>query len=252
MHYVRTGPRGGDPVILLHPVGLDLTYWGAQVEALCDDHDVIACDLPGHGRTPGSPEDWTLDNAASFIPMLLESVGAEGAHVVGLSVGGMIAQATAIMRPDVVRSLVLIDTAASFTDDARDGMRKRALAARDEGMAAVLQSTIERWFTSNTISRRPDLVDRVERTLLADDPRIHGALWDMIRRIDLVSQLHRIACRTLILVGEHDPSSPVTAACELHEHIVDSGLHIIEDAAHLAPLEQPLAVNTYLRTFLKG
>ncbi len=60
VNLVRTGPRGRAPVILVHPVGLDLTYWSAQIEALCEDHDVVAFDLPGHGRTPGAPADWTL------------------------------------------------------------------------------------------------------------------------------------------------------------------------------------------------
>lgn len=57
INLVRTGPRGGAPVILIHPAGLDLSYWDRQIEALRDQHDVVAFDLPGHGRTPGTPAD---------------------------------------------------------------------------------------------------------------------------------------------------------------------------------------------------
>ncbi len=60
---VGTGPRGAAPVVLVHPVGLDLTYWGKQIEALSGEHDVVAYDLPGHGRSLGSPANWTLDKA---------------------------------------------------------------------------------------------------------------------------------------------------------------------------------------------
>ncbi len=250
VNLVRTGPRGRAPVILLHPVGLDLTYWSAQIEALCDDHDVVAFDLPGHGRTPGDPADWTLDGAAALLGSVVGSLGAGPGHVVGLSVGGMIAQALALDRPDLVASLTLIDTAAAFPDVARAGMRARAATARASGMAAVLPSTLERWFTAGTMARRPDLIDRVTKTLLSDDPEIHAAMWDMISGLDLVPRLRSVSCPTLILVGEHDPSSPPAAARQLCDGIPGARMHVIPDASHMAPLERPDAVNAHLIPFL--
>ena len=248
---VRTGPRGALPVVLVHPVGLDLTYWGAQIDVLCDEHDVTAYDMPGHGRTPGSPADWTLEQASGVLADLVRSLGAGGAHLVGLSVGGMISQATALAEPGLVRSLTLIDTAAAFAEEGRAGMRTRARMAREGGMAAVLPSTLERWFTDATVARRPDLIERVSRTLLADDPLVHGAMWDMISALDLVDQLHRITCPTLILVGEHDPSSPVSAARTLHERIAGSEMHVVLEASHMSPLERPDVVNGHLSAFLR-
>ncbi len=247
---VRTGPRGGTPVVLVHPVGLDLTYWSLQIEALCDRFDVVAFDLPGHGRTPGEAADWTLDQAAAVLGQVVGSTNAERAHVVGLSVGGMIAQAFAIREPQRVRSLCLIDTAAAFAPEARAAMRARAEAARNGGMQAVLQSTIERWFTPANAARRPDLVERVTTTLLADDPSVHGAMWDMISRLDLVAELGRIACPTLVLVGEFDPSSPPAAARVLQANIRGAELHVIAGASHMAPLEKPEEINARLVDFL--
>ena len=248
VNLVRTGPRGGRPVVLVHPVGLDLTYWAAQIEALCDAHDVVAYDLPGHGRTPGHSADWTLDRASDLLAGIVASLDAGPAQVVGLSVGGMIAQALALKAPALVASLTLVDTAAAFSDEARTGMRARAATARRDGMAGVLRSTLERWFTAETVARRPDLVDRVPKTLLADDPEIH--LWDMISDLDLVERLDRVSCPTLILVGEHDPSSPPVAARVLRDGIPDARLHVIPGASHMAPLERPGAVNTHLLPFL--
>ena len=247
---IRTGPRGAPPVVLIHPVGLDLSYWGAQVEALCDDHDVVVYDLPGHGRTPGTPQDWTLDRAAAVLHQVVRATGAETAHVVGLSVGGMIAQALALAEPTRLCSLTLIDTAAAFTDEARDGMRARADTARMGGMAAVIQSTIARWFTPATVRRRPDIIDRVTKTLLADDPAIHAAMWEMIASLDLVAQLPRIACPTLIMVGELDPSSPPSSAEILQAGIAQSEMMVIPGVSHMAPLEAPRAVNERLAAFL--
>lgn len=138
INLVRTGPRGGTPVVLIHPVELDLTYWDRQIEALCNDYDVVAFDLPGHGQTLGSSNDWTLDKAAALLGEVIRATGAGKAHLVGLSVGGMIAQALTLNQPDLVRSLSLIDTAAAFPEEGRAGMRDRAKTARDGGMQSVL------------------------------------------------------------------------------------------------------------------
>ena len=251
INVVRTGPRGEPPVVLVHPVGLDLTYWGAQIEALCDTHDVVAFDLPGHGSSPGTPDDWALDKAAAVLAKVIGSTGSERANVVGLSVGGMIAQALTLSRPELVGSLTLIDTAATFPEAGRAGMRERARMARERGMHAVLPSTLQRWFTRETVARRPDLIDRVSKTLLADDPLVHAAMWDMISALDLVSQLHQISCPTLILVGEHDPSSPPAAAQVLADGIAGAEMHVIPHASHMAPLEKPDAINGYLSAFLQ-
>ena len=250
INLVRTGPRGGAPVILVHPVGLDLGYWDRQFEALRGTHDVAAFDLPGHGRTPGSPADWTLDKAALCLGQVIRRLAAGPADLVGLSVGGMIAQAVALAQPDQVRSLTLIDTAAAFAEPGRIAMRDRANAARRAGMAAVLQTTIKRWFTAETERDRPHLIDRVSKTLLADDPLVHAAMWDMIAELDLVSELHRIACPTLILVGEFDPSSPPAAAHVLEQNIAGAEMHVIPAASHMAPVENPDVINAHLVRFL--
>ena len=76
-------------------------------------------------------------------------------------------------------------------------------------------------------------------------------MWDMISALDLVSQLHRISCPTLILVGEHDPSSPPAAAKVLADNIAGAEMHVIPDASHMAPLEKPSVINGYLIEFLK-
>lgn len=250
LNYVRTGPRGGVPVVLLHPVGLDLTYWGAVIAALRPDYDVVACDLPGHGASPGTGEDWTLPRATEAVRAFVRGLGADGVHLVGLSVGGMLAQSLALTDPAVVRSLTLIDTAAAFSDEGRAGMRARAATARSSGMQGVLASTIERWFTAQTAAERPDLIDRVSKTLLADDPLTHAAMWDMISELDLLDGLRHIDCPTLVLVGEHDQSSPVPAARQLRDGIARASLAVVANAAHLSPLERPDVVNAHLTDFL--
>ncbi len=250
IHLVRTGPRGGRPVVLLHPVGLDLTYWGDYIAALGNDHDVVAVDLPGQGRSPGTAAEWTLPRATRTLLETITDLDAAAVDLVGLSVGGMLAQAITVTAPALVHSLTLLDTAAAFPEQGRTLMRERAAATRADGMAAVVPSTVARWFTADTVARRPDLVDRVTTTLLADDPLVHAAMWDMIAELDLVDRLPEIGCPTLVMVGEHDSSSPVAAARQLRDGIPRAQLTVVPHAAHLAPLEQPEIVNTRLAAFL--
>lgn len=250
LNAIRTGPKGESPVLLIHPVGLDLTYWGSQIDVLCEHYDVVAFDLPGHGRSPGTPKDWSIPQAVTFVQQMVESTGSPAAHIVGLSVGGIIAQAFAVAQPERVRSLTLIATAPTFSETGREAMRKRAANVRQGGMEAVLQECLERWFTKPTTLRRPDLIDRVTKTLLADDPEVHGAMWDMISAFEIVGDLHRISAPTLILTGDLDPSSPPSSAKLLHQKISGSELHIVPEFSHMLPLEAPSLVNDYLLRFL--
>ncbi len=250
LNRVRTGPKNTSTVVLIHAVGLDLTYWDRQIDALQSVYDVVAFDLPGHGRSPGKPEDWSFDAAAEMTSRLIESAAAGPVHLVGISFGSMIAQATVLAKPDLVRSLTLIGTAAAFPASVSAGMRARAEAIRKDGMKAVLRSSLERWFTPRTMAQRPDLMDRVTKTILADDPAVQAAIWDIIADLDFHDQLGRIKCPTLVLVGEHDPSTPPSVAAELTKAIPNAKLVVLADTSHMATVESHEAVNTELLQFL--
>ena len=250
IHMIRTGPRGDTPTILVHPVGMDLTYWGNQIEALHSSHDLVAYDLPGNGNTPGTSANWTFDAAVATLAQVLASTGAERANVVGISIGGMIAQAFALAHPQAVQSLVLIATASTFPEHERSFALGRAETARMNGMAAIIPPTLDRWFTPETKARRPDILDRVRKSMLADDPAIYAAMWDMIAGLDFAPRLGEIRCPTLIMTGETDPICPPGVARALQAGIPGSQLAIVPHAAHMCILEQPCFINERLAAFL--
>ena len=252
LNWIRTGPRTGGTVVLIHPVGLDLTYWSAQVDALRGDHDVVAFDLPGHGRSPGQPEDVSFAGFAAATAALIDHVGAGPVHLVGISVGGMIAQTLALSHPSLARSLTLIATAATFSDTGRAAVGARADAIRAGGMAAVVRPFLDRWFTPETLAGRPHLVDRVTKTLLADDPAIQAAMWTMVAGLDVLDRLGEVRCPTLVLVGDRDASTPPAVSATLAEAIRGARLVVLPDASHMVHLEQPEAVNAELLQFLSG
>lgn len=252
LHRIRTGPAGAPLVVLVHAVALDLTYWDRQIGALADAFDVIAYDLAGHGAScaPDLPLDF--DRAAADLARVIEEAEAGPACVVGLSVGGMIAQTLALARPDLVRALCLMDTVGTFAEAGRTAVRGRGAQVRAGGMEAIVAPTLERWFTSGFAARRPDVLDRVAKTLRAADPEVHAAMWDMISTLDVAPRLGEIDRPTLVMVGEQDPTTPVAASEVIAQGIPGARLEIIPDASHMAPLEAPDEVNRHLLSFLKS
>jgi 3-oxoadipate enol-lactonase len=250
LNWIRTGPAHADTVVLIHAVGYDLTYWDRQIEALQADYNVVAFDLPGHGSSPGGPQDCSFDKAAATVADLIEVVSSRPVHLVGISYGGMIAQATVLARPELVRSLTLIGTASTFPEAVRKGMRTRAEVIRAGGMYAVLQPSLERWFTPETRAQRPDIVDRVSKTMLADDPTVHAAIWEIIADFEVYSRLCEINCPTLVMVGERDPSTPPATASALAKSIKGASLVVLPSTSHMSTVEAPDAVNVELLQFL--
>ena len=148
----------------------------------------------------------------------------------------MLAQALVLARPELVRSLTLMGTACTFAQAVREGMRERAKLARQQGMAALVESSLARWFTPATHARRPDVIDRITKTLLVDNPLIHAAVWDAISHFDTQPRLNEILCPTLILVGEQDPSTSPAAAGIVQQGITGSQLVVLPLASHMVQM----------------
>ena len=179
-------------------------------------------------------------------------VGGGPAHVVGVSVGGMIAQHFTLARPDMVRSLTLVATLCTFPDAGRVALRERARVARDVGMGAIVPLSLERWFPPAFRARRPDVLDRAAKCLLRQDAEIHAQMWDMIAALDLAARLPTITCPTLVVAGAEDINAPVAAARQIANLIAGATLHTIPDVGHFPPWEAPEAFNALLRDFLAG
>ena len=216
---VRAGPRGGTPVILLHAVSLDLTYWDAQFARLSKTHDVLAFDLPGHGRSSGFAGGISFDDLSEVVASVVNEAASGPAHIVGLSMGSMVAQSFALNHPELIQSLCLIGSTCTFSDPARQALRDRAASARRGGMPAVLKPATGHWFTPKFQRDRPDVIDRAEKTVLACDPEQYAAFWEMIAALDTQKRLAELNCPTLVLVGEQDSSTPPAAAQLIGEQI---------------------------------
>ena len=248
----RTGPVGDTPLVFLHPVALDLTWWGAQFEAFGRERDVIAFDMPGHGLSADLDRAPSFDVMAHVAERVIELTGGRSVHLVGLSVGGMVAQTVALRRPDLVRSLCLVATLCSFPDDVRLALRERAAVARSQGMARIAELSNQRWFTAGFRARRPDILARTTRSLLQQRDEVHAGMWEMIAGLDLEALLPALSCPTLVITGDADINAPPASAKQIASLIRSSSLKVMPGIGHFPPFEVPDAFNEILRDFISS
>jgi 3-oxoadipate enol-lactonase len=251
INVVRAGPQGAPPLLFLHPVGLDLTWWGDQFARFGGDYDVIALDMPGHGLSASFDGAPTFARLARMVEGVIGTLQIAPAHIVGLSVGGMIAQTLALKRPDLVRSLSLVGTLCTFPEPVRAALRDRAHTARHEGMARIALLANERWFTASFRQRRPDILDRATQSLLRQDSEAHAAIWDMIADLDILAEIGDITCPTLVVTGEADINAPPAAAKMIGDAIRGSSVEIMPGIGHFPPFEAPADFNGLLDAFLR-
>lgn len=251
IHYRVDGPARGPVVMLAGSLASDLTMWDGQIPALVEaGYRALRYDSRGHGRSGVPAGPYTIDQLAGDALYLLDRLELERIHFCGLSMGGMIGQMLGARHGDRLLSLTLSDTSAYMPP--RELWDERIASVRENGMAAAVDATIDRWFTQPGQTRLADQVEKV-RQMVANTP-VEGfcASCAAIRDMDQRELLAAIDVATLVVVGEQDPSTPVDSARLLHERIASSRLTVIPEAAHFVNVEQAAGFNAVLLEFLES
>jgi 3-oxoadipate enol-lactonase len=238
--------RETDPptLVLLTPIGLDAGCW--QWLELPAGLEVARPEHPGHGSRPRASAQFDLDQIADEVA----AAHPGPLHLVGVSLGGMIAQHLALRHPRRVSSLLLACTGPSG-DAAR--MRARAAETEEKGMEGVLEATLERWFTPEALSREPEHpgVAYARRTLLALDPGSFADGWRAIGTHDVLDRLGEIDAPTTCLAGSADPAAPPERMRSLAEAVPGARLSAVEGGPHMLHLERPDEFSAALRRHLE-
>jgi 3-oxoadipate enol-lactonase len=238
----------GRPVVLLHPVGLDLSFMQPLAAALSQRYLVIRVDLRGHGGSPIAPSAQTLADYADDVHALLVRLGCAPAAVVGFSFGGMLAQVMALSYPTAVNALVISACPSTLTDESRIVVAGRGAQAEGDGMAAVVETTLERWFTDAFRQRGGDRPTR--QRLLTDDVEGWAQAWRAMAAIHTAPQLASIKVPTLCLAGECDRSSPPPVVEAIANAVPGARFLVIPGAPHMLFIERPGEVAKAIEDFL--
>lgn len=232
-------------IVLLHSLALDRSVWGAMIGYLPDDWTILAPDLRGHGASPHHGP-FTIEDMADDVAATVAELGYQRAVVVGMSMGGCVAQAVAVRHPGLVAGLGLVDTTAWYGPDAPQTWEKRAAAARENGMRSLSQFQLDRWFGGDFLRDHPEVGERLLAVFASNNLDSYVAACRAMGAVDLRDAIRGIQVPTVIIVGEDDPATPPGHARAIHERIARSTLHVLPRARHLTPIEQPAEVAALL------
>jgi len=250
MNYELSGKEGAPVVVLSHSLGSSIAMWDPQVKPLEAHFRVLRYDTRGHGGSDAPESAYTLELLGTDAVALLDALEIDRVHWVGLSMGGMIGQFVALHHADRLRSLALCDTAAIMPEEVQPIWQERIDTVRRNGMQALVQPTLERWFRPSFLSQNPPEVEIIQRHFLETPVEGYIGCSEAIRKLNYLDQLSAIQMPTLIMVGKDDPATPVAASEAMHDAIQDSRMVVISNAAHLSNVEQADAFNRALLDFL--
>ncbi|HXN21195.1 MAG TPA: 3-oxoadipate enol-lactonase [Candidatus Dormibacteraeota bacterium] len=234
IHYRIAGKAAAPVLVLSHALGTDLSLWEPQMPVLASCFRVLRCDGRGHGQSPASPGDYTIELLASDLLAVLDHLRIDAATFCGLSLGGMVGLWLGIFAPTRVPKLALGSTAAHI--GSAETWNARIDSVRKGGMAAVTEATLERWFTPPFIRRDPAAVDRIRQMLLASPTAGYIANCAAVRDANFREVLGQVRSQTLVISGSHDRSTPPADGRFLAEHIPGASYCEL-DAAHLSNIE---------------
>lgn len=234
------GPADAPVVVLSNSLGATRGMWDPQVPVLAERYRVISYDARGHGESPAPPGPYTLDDLVDDVVALLDEVGAERAHLVGVSLGGMTAMRMAVRDPARVHRMVLLCTSAS-TDAAP--FRERAAAVRRGGTAPLAQAVVSKWVTPGFAAAHPAVVQRLEEMVAGSDDEGYAACCEVVADVELRADLPRITAPTLVVSGADDLALPPEHQRVIAEAIPGAELITLSPAAHIPTVEQPLQVS---------
>ena len=237
--------------MLSNSLATNLAMWDYQFPALVEaGYRMLRYDSRGHGRSAVPSGPYSMEMLAADAIGLLDSLNLEKVHFCGLSMGGMVGQMLGARYGNRLLSLTLSSTSSYISP--RELWDERIGAVRKQGMDAVADATIERWFTKTGRERLSADVEKIRQAILSTPVDGYCACCAAIRDMDLRDTICSISNRTLIMVGEHDQGTPVSSAELIHRSISSSELEIIPRAAHFANVEQAHVFNGHLLEFLKG
>lgn len=246
------GRADASAVVLLHPIATHSEIWRPQMAAWSEAFKVIRIDLPGHGASAVPTRLLGFADYAEQVCAVLDALQVEQAGVVGLSLGGMVAQAIALSRPERVGALVLAHTSARTEPAVQEIWQRRLEHFERHGIEAQIEPTLERWFTRAFARACPMTVSWVARQIRATSAAGYATAIRAIQRLDHRDRLPQLAVPVLVVAGDADAAVPPATAQAMAECIPGAELLVLEGAGHIGNVQQPLVFTETVGRFLRA
>ncbi|MET3182269.1 UNVERIFIED_ORG: 3-oxoadipate enol-lactonase [Variovorax guangxiensis] len=250
LNVVREGD--GPIVVLSHALGCDLSMWDGVAAQLSRAHTVLRYDHRNHGASEVVPGALRIETLAQDAAELIRrEAGGEPVHFVGLSMGGMTGQALAVRHPELLRTMVIANSAAHYPDQSPWRTRVETVAAR--GVAAIAPGAVSRWLTPAYVGTPEGAVaaKTLHDVLVRTDAQGYIESCNAVAAIDFRESNRRVAVPTLVIGGLQDEATPMTMSEAMVGAIPGSRLATI-DAAHLSAVERPVEFTQLLIDFWRS
>lgn len=235
----RIDGEGGDLVVLSNSLASNHTMWDAEAEVLARDYRVLRYDTRGHGQSEATEGAYSLDMLIGDVTGLMDAVGVETAHYIGLSLGGMTGLGLALGAPERLKTLTVCDARADAPAAFRDGWDERIAVVRENAMEGLVEPTIERWFTQEFRDAKPPVLDKVRGMIRGTSVDGYIGCGRAIQNLYYLPRLRQIKMPTLFVAGAQDVATPPDAMKAMHEAVPGSDYALIDPAGHLSNIENP-------------
>jgi 3-oxoadipate enol-lactonase len=246
---IREG--SGEPLVLLHCLGVDHHFWDFA-KPLAADFTLYRYDLPGHGGSAVPDAAYDIEDLADQLYAIVQAQNLRRINLAGISLGGLIAQCFAARHPDLVARTILVDTTPRYTPEMRSMWAERAASARSEGTPALIDGLLKIWFSAGAIERNDPGVAYVRAALARCSGEGYAKACEALARGDLEDLTPRIKSPTLVVCGDDDIPSFVDAARWLSQTIPGAELSWIAGTRHASVLEKPQEALALMKGFLTG
>jgi 3-oxoadipate enol-lactonase len=250
VHHVVDGPAGAPAVVLSHSLGATAELWEPLVAPLAQRFRVVRWDLRGHGRSPVPPGPYEIADLGADLVALLDRLGVARAHLVGLSLGGMLSLSVAAHHPARVDRLVVCCASARLGPPTF--WAERAARARAEGTSAMAAAVTARWLTPAFRDADPARAAALQAMVAATPAEGYAACCGAIERMDLRADLPAIRAPTLAIAGAQDPATPPEHLAAIAAAIPGARTAVVDGAAHAAIVEQPARILALITAHLSG
>jgi len=242
------GKRGAPWVVFSNSLATNLSMWDVQAEALGDKFQILRYDQRGHGDTDAPDGKYSFDVLVADVIGLFDALEIERAHFVGLSMGGMTAVALAEKHPDRLDRVVPCDCGPASTPQSAQQWEERIAIAHEQGMEALVEPTIGRWFPPEFVAANKGTVDKVREMIRTTPEAGFIGCASALSNFDLRPGLSKIATPTRFICGGKDAALPGAKA--LHAGVAGSSFVEIEGAGHISNVERPDIFTRAIKEFL--
>lgn len=248
VHFEDKGPKNGPTVLFANSLGTDFRLWDHVVARLPEHLRLIRYDKRGHGLTTAPDGPYFMGDLVKDAGRLLDHLGAKDVVVVGLSIGGFIAQGLAAERLDLIRGMVLSNTASKIGTTAM--WDERVATVRAKGIEALADATMERWFGRKFRESDPVTIEAFRNMMTRQPLEGYAGCAAAIGECDLYESTARLKLPTLGIAGSEDGSTPPDLVRETTELVAGSRFHLIRGSGHLPCVDNPDEYAEVLTTFL--